>query len=66
MEKDTQSKGQHKRCSHNIRKKMDLKTKGERKDKSGQNIMLQGTVHQEHILLFLFLFQAPNIGAPNI
>ena len=44
---------------------MDLKTKGKIKDKNGQNIMLQGKVHQEHNFFCCFI-KAPNIGAPNI
>ena len=66
MEKDAPSKWQHKRYRHNhTRKKMDLKTKGKIKDKNGQNIMLQGKVHQEHNFFCCFI-KAPNIGAPNI
>ena len=54
-EKDSPSQWQHKRCSHNhIRKEMDLPTEKETKDKNGQNTMLQGTVRQEHIIVFLF------------
>ena len=47
---------------------MDLKTQEETKDKNGQNAMLQGTVHKEHIIVFFFFFnlQAPKIGAPNV